>query len=64
MTEGQPRGRMSPAVAVVAGVALAFLVLPLVALAIRAPWATLPGLLANSPGVGEYTRSRFLLRYR
>lgn len=42
---GEPR--MSPVLAIVAGVALAFLVLPLVALAIRAPWGTLPTLLAS-----------------
>ena len=47
MTARPPRTRISPGVAVVAGLGLAFLVLPLVALAIRAPWATLPGLLAS-----------------
>jgi molybdate transport system permease protein len=44
---GEPRERMSPVLAIVAGIALAFLVLPLVALVIRAPWATLPQLLAS-----------------
>lgn len=44
---GEPRARMSPVLAIVAGIALAFLVLPLVALAIRAPWGTLPQLLAS-----------------
>ncbi len=44
---GQPRERLSPVLAIVAGVALAFLVLPLVALAIRAPWGTLPTLLSS-----------------
>ena len=43
----RPRTRLSPVLAIVAGVALAFLVLPLVALAIRAPWSTLPQLLAS-----------------
>jgi molybdate transport system permease protein len=44
-----PRARLSPAIAVVAAVGLAFLVLPLVALAIRAPWGTLPQLLGSEP---------------
>ncbi len=46
---GEPRERMSPVLAIVAGIALAFLVLPLVALAIRAPWGDLPQLLASEP---------------
>jgi molybdate transport system permease protein len=41
------RARISPAIAIVAGIGLAFLVLPLVALAIRAPWGALPQLLAS-----------------
>jgi molybdate transport system permease protein len=41
------RERLSSVLTIVAGVALAFLVLPLVALAIRAPWGTLPQLLAS-----------------
>jgi molybdate transport system permease protein len=49
MTAGAPRTRLSPALAIVAGIGLAFLVLPLVALAIRAPWGTLPQLLASEP---------------
>ncbi len=46
---GEPRERMSPVLAIVAGIALAFLVLPLLALVIRAPWGTLPQLLASEP---------------
>lgn len=41
--------RPSPLIVAVAIVALAFLVLPLGALAIRAPWAELPRLLASEP---------------
>jgi molybdate transport system permease protein len=41
--------RPSPLVVAVAVVALAFLVLPLLALAIRAPWADLPRLLSSEP---------------
>ncbi|CAN5340200.1 ABC transporter permease [soil metagenome] len=39
--------RVSPAIWIVAGLALALLVLPLVALVVRAPWASLPQLLAS-----------------
>lgn len=46
------RSRISPAVVIVAIVALALLVLPLVALVVRAPWAQLGSVIA-SPGVGE-----------
>jgi len=49
MTARAPRARLSPALAIAAGIGLAFLVLPLVALAIRAPWGTLPQLLASEP---------------
>ncbi len=49
MTARSPRTRLSPAIAIVAGIALAFLVLPLAALAIRAPWGTLPQLLGSEP---------------
>jgi molybdate transport system permease protein len=41
--------RPSPLIVVTACIALAFLVLPLVALAIRAPWADLPRLLTSEP---------------
>ncbi|MET0975594.1 MAG: ABC transporter permease [Leifsonia sp.] len=41
-------GRTAPVIVVVAAVALAFLVLPLVALVVRAPWSELPRLLASS----------------
>lgn len=40
-------GRLAWPIAVVAATALALLVLPLVALVLRAPWADLPGLLAR-----------------
>ena len=43
------RARLSPPILVVAVVALAFLVLPLVALAVRAPWGELPRLLSSEP---------------
>jgi molybdate transport system permease protein len=46
-----PRARLSPPIAIVASIALAFLVLPLVALVVRAPWAELPRLLASEPVV-------------
>lgn len=41
------RGVLSPALWIPAGLALALLGLPLVALIVRAPWAQLPGLLAQ-----------------
>jgi molybdate transport system permease protein len=47
MSRGAQRARLSPPIAVAAVIGLAFLVLPLVALAIRAPWAQLPQLLAG-----------------
>jgi molybdate transport system permease protein len=40
---------VSPPVAIAAGVALAFLVLPLAAIVIRAPWNEMPRLLASGP---------------
>lgn len=49
MTRGAPRARLSPPIAVTAAVGLAFLVFPLAALAIRAPWSELPRLLASEP---------------
>ena len=45
------RGRLSPPVAIAAAIALAFVVLPLAALAIRAPWDDLPRLLASTPAL-------------
>ena len=49
MTASSPRsgGRLAWPIAAVAAVALAVLVLPLVALVLRAPWADLPDLLAR-----------------
>ncbi|WP_243695063.1 ABC transporter permease [Labedella populi] len=51
-SDGRRRGRsvrgLAPLVWIPAGIALALLVLPLVALAVRAPWARLPALLARS----------------
>src|SRR5690606_17898018 len=44
---GAVTGRLSWPIAVLAAAALALLVLPLVALVLRAPWADLPGLLAR-----------------
>lgn len=41
--------RIGPVVGVLAAVALALLVLPLVGLVVRAPWERMPGLLASSP---------------
>ena len=52
MTSRAPRGRLSVPIAIAAGVAVAFLVLPLVALAIRAPWGDLPRLLGSAPVLG------------
>ncbi|MCU1416063.1 MAG: molybdenum transporter permease [Schumannella sp.] len=49
MTRQAPRTRLSVPIAIAAGIALAFLVLPLGALALRAPWPKLPGLLASPP---------------
>lgn len=49
MTTRSGRTRISPPLAIIAGIGLAFLVLPLVALAIRAPWGTLPQLLTTEP---------------
>lgn len=49
MSRGAQRARLSPPIAIVAAIGLAFLVLPLVALAIRAPWTDLPRLLASEP---------------
>ena len=46
---------MPPVLLVPAGLALAFLVLPLLALLVRTPWATLPERLAG-PGVGQALR--------
>ncbi|MBX3193898.1 MAG: molybdate ABC transporter permease subunit [Microbacteriaceae bacterium] len=43
------RGRLSPVVAVVAAIGLAFLLLPLAGLLVRAPWSELPGMLAGGP---------------
>src|SRR6478752_3062277 len=43
------KARPSPLIVAVAAVGLAFLVLPLAALAIRAPWADLPRLLTSEP---------------
>ena len=43
-----PRTRLSPALWIPAGVALALLGLPLVALVVRAPWAALPELLQRA----------------
>ena len=43
------RGGLSPGVAAVAAIGLAFLVLPLLGLLLRAPWADLPRLLASGP---------------
>lgn len=48
MSAGE-RGRLSPIVVVVAAIGLAFLVLPLAGLVLRAPWPELPGLLASGP---------------
>lgn len=45
---GRSVRRLSPLVWIPAGIALALLVLPLVALAARAPWAQLPALLARA----------------
>jgi molybdate transport system permease protein len=45
---GRPVGRLAPLVWVPAGIAIALLVLPLVALAVRAPWMQLPALLSRS----------------
>jgi molybdate transport system permease protein len=42
------RGRTGPVVATLAAVGLALLVLPLLGLLLRAPWAELPGLLASA----------------
>jgi molybdate transport system permease protein len=47
MTRGATRARLSPPIVVVASIALAFLVLPLVALVVRAPWSELPRLIAS-----------------
>jgi len=49
MSRRARRGGVSPAVAAVAAVALAFLVLPLLAVVLRTPWAELPGLLVSGP---------------
>ncbi|CAN5551907.1 ABC transporter permease [soil metagenome] len=49
MARRPARARLSPPIAVAAAIGLAFLVLPLVALVIRAPWADLPRLLASAP---------------
>ncbi|WP_243696021.1 ABC transporter permease [Labedella phragmitis] len=49
--------RLSPLVWIAAGVALALLVLPLAALAVRAPWAQLPELLGRSEVVSALTLS-------
>lgn len=43
-----PRRPLSPPLAIAAGVALAFLALPLVALVLRTPWADLPRLLTSA----------------
>ena len=50
MAHRRPRraGFLAPVLWVPAGLALALLVLPLVALVVRAPWSTLPQLLARS----------------
>lgn len=45
------RRRPGAAVVILGGVALALLVLPLVGLVLRAPWAELPGLLVSGPVV-------------
>jgi molybdate transport system permease protein len=42
------RGRLSPAVAIVAAIGLAFLALPLLGLLLRAPWPELPRLFASA----------------
>src|SRR3954469_18383874 len=52
MTGAARRARLSPPIAIAAGIALAFLVLPLVALALRAPWGELPRLLASGSVLG------------
>jgi molybdate transport system permease protein len=44
----RPTGRLTPLVWIPAGIAIALLVLPLVALAVRAPWMQLPALLSRS----------------
>lgn len=49
MGTGARTRRLSPVAAVLGGAGLAFLVLPLVALVVRAPWADLPRLLASTP---------------
>jgi molybdate transport system permease protein len=49
MSRGAQRARLSPPIAIVASIGLAFLVLPLVALVIRAPWGELPQLLSSEP---------------
>jgi molybdate transport system permease protein len=46
------RGRPGPVVAVLGGVGLAILVLPLLGLVLRAPWADLPALVTSGP-VGQ-----------
>lgn len=45
------RGRTGPVVAILASVGLALLVLPLVGLILRAPWAELPALVTSGPVV-------------
>jgi molybdate transport system permease protein len=49
MSRGAPRARLSPVVVVVAVAGLAFLVLPLLGLVLRAPWPELPRLMGSAP---------------
>lgn len=47
MSSGARSGRVSPVVVIVAVVGLAFLILPLIAILLRAPWVDLPELLTS-----------------